>query len=154
SLPKGTLGDDSARLLGAAVVGQLWQAVLGRAAVAPGKRRPFFVYVDEWQDFVALPTSIGTALAQSRGMAVGWTLAGQHLHQVSRELREDVLANAVNKICFGLSATDAHVFAREFAPYLSPEDLQGLGSYEAVFRPAASGSVAAPLTMRTLPAAA
>lgn len=152
SLPKGLLGEDSARLLGAAVIGQLWQAVLGRAGMAPEARRPFFVYVDEWQDFVALPTSIGSALAQSRGMNVGWTLAGQHLHQVSAELREDALANAVSKICFQLGATDARLFAREFSPHLTADDLQGLGSYEAVFRPAVAGSVAPPLTMRTLPA--
>lgn len=151
SLPKGLLGEDAARLLGAAVIGQLWQAVLGRAGLPAAKRQPFFVYVDEWQDFVSLPTSLGDALAQSRGMNVGWTLAGQHLKQVPADLRHDALANAVSKVCFQLSATDARLFAREFAPYLAAEDLQGLGSFEAVFRPAIAGSVAPPLTMRTLP---
>ena len=150
-LPKGVIGSDAARLLGAALIAQLWQAILGRAALPRADRRPFSVYVDEWADFVNLPTSIGEALAQSRGMNVGWTLAGQHLHQVPAALREDVLTNCVTKVCFTQSATDARLFARELAPYLSAEDLQGLAAYEAVLRPAVGGGIAPPATMRTLP---
>lgn len=150
-LPKGVLGADAARLLGAALIAQLWQAILGRAAMPRDARRPFSVYVDEWADFVNLPTSIGEALAQARGMNVGITLAGQHLHQVPAALREDVLTNCVTKVCFTQSATDARLFARELAPFLTPGDLQGLAAYEAVLRPAVGGGVAPPATMRTLP---
>ena len=70
-LSKGQLGPETAALLGSLVVSQLWQAVLGRSAVAPERRHPVFVYVDEFQDYLHLPVDFADALAQARGLGVG-----------------------------------------------------------------------------------
>jgi len=55
NLAKGELGPESSALLGALIVSQLWQTVLRRSTVAPEKRHPVFVYVDEFQDYLRLP---------------------------------------------------------------------------------------------------
>jgi DNA helicase HerA-like ATPase len=151
SLAKGVLGEDAAGLLGAAILARLWQAVQARAALPSSERRPVFCHVDEFQDYLKLPTNLADVLAQARGYGFGLTLAHQHLGQLPSDVRQAVLANARSRIAFQLPADDARTLAREFAPYLAPTDLQGLGPYEAVFAASAGARVTPPVTMATLP---
>lgn len=150
-LRKGVLGDETAALLGALVLARLWQATQGRAGLPASARPPVMAYLDEFQDYLALPTSVATVLAQSRGLGVGLTLAHQHLGQLPREVRAAVLANARSKVVFQVAADDARTLAREFAPYLEPPDLQGLGPYEVALQLVSDGQVAPPATGVTLP---
>jgi hypothetical protein len=54
--------------------------------------------LDEAQDFLRLPVALGDAVAQSRGLGVGWTVAHQNLGQLNPELRAAVLANLRSKL--------------------------------------------------------
>jgi hypothetical protein len=63
-LRRGFIGPDAAGLLGSLVVGELWLAVQERAGIAPAKRHPVAVVIDEVQDYLHLPTDLGEALAQ------------------------------------------------------------------------------------------
>lgn len=149
-LAKGVLGEEAAALIGSLLVARLWQAVMGRAGEPAETRRPVFCYLDEFQDFLRLPTSVADVLAQARGLGMGLILAHQHLGQLPKTLKEDVLANARSRIIFQTAATDAQRLGREVAPYLSPADLQGLGPWEVVVTLAAEGQVAPRATGRTL----
>lgn len=151
SLAKGLLGEDAAALLGSAVLARLWQAVQGRAALPPGARTPVFCYVDEFQDYLNLPTSLADVLAQARAYGFGLTLAHQHLGQLPPLVRTAVLANARSKVVFQTSASDAQALAREFAPHLAAADLQSLGPWEAVVAAAAGNRVLPPASLVTLP---
>jgi len=152
SLSKGVLGTDAAALLGAAILAALWQAVQARAALPAAERTPVFCYVDEFQDYLRLPTDLADVLAQARGYGLGLTLAHQHLGQLPAEVRHAVLANARSRVVFQTAAGDARLLAREFAPYLTPTDLQGLGPFEAVLAASSGGRVLPPTTIATLPA--
>jgi hypothetical protein len=132
----------------------LWQTAMARAAEPPSSRRPVFCYLDEFQDFLRLPTSIADVLAQARGLGLGLTLAHQHLGQLPKTLREDVLANARSRVIFQVAASDAQRLGREVAPYLAPSDLQGLGPFEIAATLSVAGRVAPPVTGRTLPLSA
>ena len=149
-LNKGLLGEDAASLLGALLISRLWQAVQRRAQVAPDDRRPIFCYVDEFQDFVALPTPIPDLLAQARSLRFSLTLAHQNLSQLGRDVQEAVLANARSRVIWQPSAADATRLAKEVAP-LTAADLQGLGPHQVVVTLAAGGSDAPPATGRTRP---
>ena len=151
SLSKGLLGEDAAALLGSAVLARLWQAVQGRAALPPSARTPVFCHVDEFQDYLNLPTSLADVLAQARGYGFGLTLAHQHLGQLPPLIRTAVLANARSKVVFQTAASDAQALAREFAPHLGAADLQALGPYEAVVAAAAGNRVLPPASLATLP---
>jgi hypothetical protein len=129
-LGKGSLGSEAAGLVGSLVIAQLWQATQSRSSIAPERRHPVSVYVDEFQDFLHLPTDLGDVLAQARGLGVGLTLAHQHLAQLSPSMRAAVLANARSRVCFRLSAEDAGAIARS-TDLLDASDLQELGRYEA-----------------------
>lgn len=150
-LRKGVLGEETAALLGALLLSRLWQAVQGRVSLPTNQRRPVMAYLDEFQDYLALPTNLATVLAQARALGLGLTLAHQHLGQLPREVRTAVLANARSKVIFATSADDARTLAREFAPHLAAEDLQGLGPYEVALSIAVAGQVAPPATGVTYP---
>ena len=152
-LMKGLLGEEAAALLGSLIVTRLWQAVQARAAQPAGERATTFAYIDEFQDYLHLPTGVEAMLAQARGLGLGLTLAHQHLGQLAAGVREAVLANARSRVIFQVAASDASTLARELAP-LTASDLQGLGRFEVVARLSADGQTARPVTGSTLPAPA
>jgi hypothetical protein len=139
NLSKGLLGPETSSLLGSLIVSQLWQAVLGRAAIAPERRHPVFVYVDEFQDYLHLPLDFADALAQARGLGVGFTLAHQYLHQLDPLMRSAVLANAQSRVAFRLPSEDARAMAADSV--LAPEDFQSLGAFQCYVQLVASAAV-------------
>jgi len=121
SLNRGQLGTEAARLFGSLIVGQLWPLILRRAGLPPERRHAVNVFIDEVQDYLALPTDLEDALAQSRGLGVGFTVAHQYRHQLPAALRSGIDTNARNKIIFGLGADDAGEMAKQ-APELTADD--------------------------------
>jgi hypothetical protein len=150
-LSKGLLGDEAAALLGSLVVTRMWQAVQKRAELPVSERPATFACIDEFQDYLHLPSGVETILAQARGLGLGLTLAHQHLGQLPASVREAVLANARSRIIFQVAAHDAGVLARELAPYVRATDLQALGRFEVVTTLATGSRVAPPATAVTLP---
>lgn len=151
SLAKALIGEDAAALLGSCILAELWAAVQRRAA-RPQSERPFAsVVLDEAQDFLRLPVALGDAVAQSRGLGVGWTASFQNLGQLKPDLRAAVLANLRSKLVAQTTADDARAFAREFAPHLDAADLQGLGAFEAYAAVSTGAAVAPPALIRTRP---
>ncbi len=151
SLAKALIGEDAARLLGSCILAELWAAIQRRAAL-PENKRPFVsVVLDEAQDFLRLPVALGDAVAQSRGLGVGWTVCHQNLGQLNPELRAAVLANLRSKVVMQTTADDARTFAREFAPHLDAADFQGLGPFEAYAAVSTGAAVAPPVLIRTRP---
>jgi hypothetical protein len=151
NLSKGLLGPETSALLGSLVVGLLWQAVLGRAAIAPERRHPVFVYVDEFADYLHLPVDMADALAQARGLGVGFVVAHQHLHQLDPSMRAAVLANVQSRVAFRLPSEDARPIAAGSA--LDPEDFQSLGAFEAYAQLVASAAVQPWCSLHSLPPA-
>ncbi len=151
ALRKGLIGPEAAALLGSLFVAELWQAVLGRAAIPPQRRHPVTVYADEFQEYVHLPTDMADALAQARGLGVGLVLAHQHLAQLPAHLRAAVLANARSRICFQLPADDAQVMARFSNGKLEPRDFQQLPRFEAYAQLVVGGEVTDFASIKTLP---
>ena len=86
-------------------------------------------YIDELQDYLSLPTDLSDALAQARGLGLSLTLAHQYRDQLPANIRAGIDANALNKIVFGLNATDAKAMAA-MAPELTAEDFMRLPRYQ------------------------
>jgi hypothetical protein len=151
ALRRGAIGPEAAALIGSLFIAELWQAVLGRTAIAPERRHPVVVYADEFQDYVHLPTDMADALAQARGLGVGLTLAHQHLAQLPGTLRAAVLANARSRVCFQLAGDDAHTIARLSGGRLDAQDFQRLPRFEAYAQLVVGGEVTEFASLRTLP---
>jgi len=126
---KGSLGPETSALLASIVITQLWGVTLQRSTIPAARRHPVSIYLDEFPEYLKLPTDLGDALAQARGLGVSFTLANQFSHQLDSSMRSAVLANVQNKICFRLADEDARLLATKGSG-LAPEDFAALGAYE------------------------
>jgi hypothetical protein len=149
-LKTGFLGAENAALIGSLITSSVWQAALGRAVIREEKRRPFWMYLDEFQHIVLLPIDIGDMLEQARNLKLGLTLAHQFLRQLAPELQASVLDNVRTHILFQLGVQDSKRLAESFTP-LTADDLRHLGAFEVATRPYVGGSTLTPVTGRTYP---
>ena len=117
---------------------------------APENRHIVAVYIDELQDYLSLPTDLSDALAQARGLGLSLTLAHQYRDQLPANIRAGIDANALNKIVFGLNATDAKAMAA-MAPELTPEDFMLLPRYQVYASLQAGGRATGWIRGKTLP---
>lgn len=127
-LNRGLIGAESAKLLGSLIVGLTWSLALSRAKLPPEKRHMVSIYIDELQDYLALPTSFSDALAQARGLGVAYTVAHQYRGQLPPDIKAGIDANCRNKIIFGLNSDDAKDMAAQ-APELQALDFMSLPRY-------------------------
>jgi hypothetical protein len=151
-VPKGILGEETARLLGSFVVAKVWQTATHRARLGQSARVDASLVVDECQNFLHLPRSFDEMLAEARGYRLSMVLAHQHLGQLPKELREAVSSNARTKVWFSMSPEDAHALSRHVAPEVSEHDLSHLGAYTAAARLVVDGEETPAFTLRTRPA--
>jgi hypothetical protein len=150
-IPKGTLGEDTSKLLGSLILAQVWQAATARAKVAPDKRRDATLIIDEAQNFLTLATSLDTMLAEARKYRLSLVLSHQDLAQFPRDLLAATSANARNKLYFSCAPEDARVLARHTLPELDEHDLTHLDAYTAAARLIVSGRQTPAFTMKTRP---
>ncbi|MFF5010583.1 type IV secretory system conjugative DNA transfer family protein [Streptomyces phaeochromogenes] len=150
-LPKGALGEETARLLGSFIVAGTWQAAAARARTPEHTRIDATLSIDEAHNFLTLPYPLEDMLAEARGYRLSMLLAHQHLAQLPRDLREGISANARNKVFFNASPEDATSLERHTLPTLAAHDLAHLGPYQAAAHLLASGAESPAFTLTTRP---
>jgi hypothetical protein len=150
-LPKGVLGDETAKLLGSLVLASAWQAAGARADQPETSRRDAMLIIDECQNFLNLPRSIDEIAAEARGYRLSLVLAHQDLTQLPRETVAALSANARNKIVFNCSPEDARVLARHTFPELDEHDLSHLDRYTAAARLVIDAAETPAFTLTTNP---
>ncbi|OHC69539.1 MAG: hypothetical protein A3H93_15530 [Rhodocyclales bacterium RIFCSPLOWO2_02_FULL_63_24] len=124
NLAKGSLGEDSSSLLGALLVTTIGLAAFSRADTPQASLRPFYVYLDEFQEFTTL--AVANMVSELRKYGIALTLSHQNLAQLEPDVRHGVLGNVGTMIAFRLGPEDAQVLAREFQPTFTEEDLVNL----------------------------
>ncbi|MFC7306783.1 type IV secretory system conjugative DNA transfer family protein [Streptomyces monticola] len=150
-LPKGALGEETARLLGSFIVAKAWQAASARARTPEHQRIDASLSIDEAHNFLTLPYPLEDMLAEARGYRLSMVLAHQHLAQLPRDLKEGISANARNKVFFNASPEDASSLERHTLPTLTAHDLAHLGPYQAAAHLLTGGAESAAFTFTTRP---
>jgi hypothetical protein len=150
-LPKGSLGEETSRLVGSLLVARTWQAATARARQPANDRADAALVLDEAHNFLNLSTPVEDMLAEARGLHLSLLLAHQNLAQLPRDLRDGISANARNKIIFAVSPDDARELARHTTPWLSEHDLTHLDAFHAAARLLVHGQQARPFTLTTEP---
>lgn len=150
NLNTGVIGAETAQLLGALLVTQLWQAMQRRALMPTTNRQPAMVVIDEVHNYLKLPVDLGDMFAQARGLGVGLTVAHQHLAQLSPKMRAGFNANARNRVVFHPSVEDAAPLAAVLGGGLVAGDLARLGAHEAYAEVLVDRRPSEPFLIRTL----
>ena len=133
-LPKGIIGEETARILGSLIVARTWQAAIARATIPETQRKDATLYIDECHNFLTLPGSVDDMLAEARGFRLGLVLAHQNLAQLPTETAAAISANARSKIMFNVDPDDARHLAKHTKPELDEHDLAHLDIYHATAR--------------------
>lgn len=121
NLSRGLVGEDNAALLGALLVTKIQMAAMSRADIAGAERIPFYLYVDEFQNFAT--DSFATILSEARKYGLSLTVANQYTAQMLPQVRDAVFGNVGSIIAFRMSADDAGAMTKYFEPKFTDHDL-------------------------------
>jgi hypothetical protein len=150
NLNTGLLGPEVARLVGSLLLGQLRETIQRQAAVPVDQRRQLSVVVDEWQTFLA-GMDFDDMLATARGLGAGFTLAHQHLPQLTPVLRAAILANAKSRVAYRPAKGDAKDLASVLGGSATPDLLMQLPAWHAAAQVLTGGATSLPFIVRTPP---
>lgn len=120
---------ESKMIYGALLVSRIQQAAFARHSVPKEKRIPFFLYVDEFENFQT--GSFHKIISQARGYKLCLTVGCQWLDQLNPDVRS-ALFTVSTYIIFALQEKDSKQFKALIRPY-EPDDLVGLKQHEALY---------------------
>lgn len=121
NLAKGRIGEENSNFLGLILVPKLLIAAMSRQDVSEEKRRPFYVYVDEFQNF-ATP-DFAQILSEARKFGLALTVANQFIGQMEEEVKNAIFGNVGTLVSFRVGVTDANYLQHEYQPAFSETDL-------------------------------
>ena len=149
NLSKGLIGEDNAGILGAFLVTKIQLAAMSRSDIPDIKdRRPFYLYVDEFQNFAT--DSFATILSEARKYGLNLTVANQYISQMSDTVRDAVFGNVGTMISFRVSADDSPILAKQFEPQFEPNDLLQMHNRNFIINMVINGEKAPAFSAKTL----
>lgn len=151
NLSQGALGEDNATLLGAMLITKIQLAAMGRVNIPEEKRRDFYLYVDEFQNFAT--SSFNKILSEARKYRLNLTLANQYIAQIPEDVQKAIFGNCGSMISFVMGSEDAQVFSREYGDKYSFDDLVSLNRHQIVNRLSIDNVLSQPFPAYTLPLA-
>ena len=149
NLSKGRIGEDNSRLLGAMMITKIQLAAMSRVDIEESKRKDFYLYVDEFQNFAT--DSFANILSEARKYRLNLTLAHQYIEQVEENVRNAIFGNVGTLIVFRVGAADAEWLVPEFTPTFTEEDIVNLPKYEIYLKLMIDGIASEPFSARGLP---
>jgi len=137
NLAEGKLGEDTAQLLGTAIIAKIHLAMTRRAQMDATKRKPFYLFVDEFQNFAT--SSFTRLLSGGRKYGLRVTIAEQSTaQQDDRNIINVILANVGTVVCFRTaSPLDEGLMMPQFAPLVDVGDIANLPRHHFYIRLAA-----------------
>jgi len=155
NLSKGKIGDTNAQLLGLIFVNKINMAAMGRADMPKDERRRFYLYVDEFQNFVT--DAFATILSEARKYELGLIMAHQFIGQLvegsgadSGKLRDAVFGNVGSISSFKIGAEDAEYMAKEMAPVLSEQDVINIPNFQCYTKLNIDNVTSRPFSLNTI----
>ena len=149
NLSKGLIGEDNAAILGSFLVTKIQLAAMSRSDIPDIRdRRPFYLYVDEFQNFAT--DSFATILSEARKYGLNLTVANQYISQMNDTVRDAVFGNVGTMISFRVSADDAPILAKQFEPNFEAIDLLQMHNRNFVINMVIGGEKTPAFSARTL----
>lgn len=149
NLSKGRVGEDNAAILGSLMVTKVQLAAMSRADIPNlENRRPFYLYVDEFQNFAT--DSFGVILSEARKYNLILTVANQYTTQMIETVRDAVFGNVGSMITFRVGPSDSAILAKYFEPTFEAADITRLNNQHILCSLIVNGEKAIPFSATTL----
>ena len=153
NLSKGRIGEDASALLGAMMITKIQLAAMSRVDILEKERKNFYLYVDEFQNFVT--EAFADILSEARKYHLNLIIAHQYIGQLIAEqtskVRDAVFGNVGTIVSFRIGAEDAVFLSREFLPRFEETDLVDLDKYNTYIKLMIDGITSEPFSAITLP---
>jgi Helicase HerA, central domain len=159
NLAKGKVGEMNAKLIGLILVSKIQMAAMSRADIPEDQRRDFYLYVDEFQNFIT--DAFSSILSEARKYRLNLIIGHQFLGQLeqgagaqgagSKDLRDAVFGNTGSMVTFRIGVEDAETMAKEYAPVFNEFDLLNVDRFNAFAKLMINGTGSKPFNMATYP---
>lgn len=148
NLAKGLLGESNARFLGLVLMAKIQAEAMKRAKVPQSKRKPFFLYVDEFQSLAT--ENFTVLLSEARKFKLGIVLANQFISQIKDEkIIQALFGNVGSLLSFRLGRDDAKTVEPQFLPFFDMTDLINMPNWTVAARTSVDGATLPPFTLQT-----
>jgi len=150
-LSKGAIGEMNAYLLGMILIGKILMAALSRTDVSNEKRKDFYLYIDEFQNFTT--DSICSILSEARKYNLNLIMAHQYVGQMVNKgdttIKDAVFGNVGTMAAFRVGADDAEFLAKEFSPVFNQFDLINVEKFTVYLKLLIDNTACRPFSMTT-----
>ena len=136
-------------MIGSLLVTKFQIDAMSRADIKPEERVPFYLYIDEFQNFAT--DSFATILSEARKYKLSLIMANQYTSQLLETIRDAIFGNIGSIFSFTIGYDDAKVIANQFKEMVSPNDLISLPRFTAYTRMMINGITSDPFSMKTKP---
>jgi len=152
NVSKGRIGEDNSALFGGMLITKIQLAAMERVRIPEDDRKDFYLYVDEFQNFVT--DSFASILSEARKYRLNLTVAHQYTAQLvspnGSAVRDAVFGNVGTMVVFRVGADDADFLEKEFSPEFTPEDIVNLPNYKVYLKLMIDGVTSRPFSAKTL----
>jgi len=154
NLSKGQVGEVNSNLLGLIVVSKLQMAAMTRVDIPEDLRHDFFLYIDEFQNFIT--DSIATILAEARKYRLNLIIGHQYIGQLvpkqgDTKVRDAIFGNVGTIVNYRVGVDDAETMAKQMAPVFNEFDVMNIERFTAYIRLMVHQAAARPFNMRVFP---
>ncbi len=144
-LAKGLLGEEDSSFLGNLIVPKILAAALSRQDIPKEQRRPFYFYVDEFQNF-ATP-DFAQMLSEVRKYGMGLIMANQFVSQLDQQVRDAIFGNTGTQMTYRVGVQDASILGKEFEPVFNENDLGNVPAQNIYVKTIINGTPVPPFSM-------
>lgn len=149
NLSKGKIWEDNANMIGSLLVTKIQIDAMARADTVAYLRRPFYLYIDEFQNFAS--RSFASILSEARKYKLSLIVANQYTSQLADDIKDAIFGNVGTIVSFTLWYDDAQMMTSQFKEMIGTNDLISLPKYTAYTRLMIDGISSDPFSMKTLP---
>jgi hypothetical protein len=151
NLSKGHIGQENSHFLGLLLVPRILIAAFSRAKQSAKQRKPFYLYIDEFQNFTT--PMLSTMLSEGRKYGLSLTLANQFISQLTDRVREAIFGNIGTLGVFQVGVKDAGLLAQELYPIFDEDDLVNFPTFHMAVKMPLGGASGRPFMVKTRPSA-
>ncbi|WP_291124937.1 response regulator [Flavobacterium sp. UBA6031] len=131
-MDKGLIGSTNTSFLGQIILSKLFLAGMSRTNISIDERKPHYIFIDEFQNFVK--GDVGTALSEVRKYGLNLILANQTLGQLDNYMIQSLLGNVGSMVFFRPGVYDYEKLMYYLEPDFKREDVLKLPNFNCIAR--------------------